>query len=172
MVRRGLRRYHDTSNDIRIASSSARHGVRLSRRGVVPEAAARGSCSPCRHAARREWVYTGRVFGAEEALAGGLVSRVVPPDALMETALALHARSPTTRPRSLWRWPADDVEAPGRRPSDGRAPPRLARYGLEGRSADAPKASPPSSRAPAALSLRPSQDMPPFYPWWSERSFK
>ncbi len=36
-----------------------------------------------------EWVCTGRVFGAEEALAGGLVSRVVPPEELLPTAYAL-----------------------------------------------------------------------------------
>ena len=36
-----------------------------------------------------EWVCTGRVFGADEALAGGLVSRVVPNDKLMEEAMAV-----------------------------------------------------------------------------------
>jgi enoyl-CoA hydratase/carnithine racemase len=36
-----------------------------------------------------EWVATGRVFGAQEALAGGLVSRVVPDDELLGTAREL-----------------------------------------------------------------------------------
>src|SRR5436853_2651091 len=76
--------------DIRIASSSARMGFVFSRRGVVPEACSTWFLPRLVGMQRAaEWVYTGRVFGAEEALAGGLVSRVVPPDALMETALAL-----------------------------------------------------------------------------------
>src|SRR3989441_3710010 len=76
--------------DIRIASSSARMGFVFSRRGVVPEACSTWFLPRLVGMQRAaEWVYTGRVFGAEEALAGGLVSRVVPPEALMETALAL-----------------------------------------------------------------------------------
>src|SRR3989449_11407151 len=76
--------------DIRIASSSARMGFVFSRRGVVPEACSTWFLPRLVGMQRAaEWVYTGRVFGAEEALAGGLVSRVVPPDALMPTARAL-----------------------------------------------------------------------------------
>src|SRR5580765_753721 len=76
--------------DIRIASTSARIGFVFARRGVVPEA-----CStwflprlvgPSQAA---EWVYTGRVFPAEEALAGRLVSRVVPPEQLLPVAREL-----------------------------------------------------------------------------------
>ncbi|HSE03361.1 MAG TPA: enoyl-CoA hydratase-related protein, partial [Methylomirabilota bacterium] len=63
--------------DIRIASTAARFGFVFARRGVVPEAASTWFLprlvGPSQAA---EWVYTGRVFPAEEALAGRLVSRV------------------------------------------------------------------------------------------------
>lgn len=67
--------------DIRLASTAARIGFVFSRRGVVPEAASTWFLprlvGPSQAA---EWVYTGRVFSAEEAQQGRLVSRVVPPD--------------------------------------------------------------------------------------------
>ena len=76
--------------DIRIASSAARIGFVFARRGVVPEACSTWFLPRLVGMQRAaEWVYTGRVFGAEEALAGGLVSRVVEPDALLPTARAL-----------------------------------------------------------------------------------
>ena len=52
---------------------------------------------------------------------------------------------------------------------------RLDSRGMDwtGRSADAREGVAVLPReAPAALHAQPSRDMPPFYPWWSERSFK
>ena len=76
--------------DIRIASTAAKLGFVFTRRGVVPEAASTWFLprlvGPSQAA---EWVLTGRVFSAEEALAGRLVSRVVAPDALLPTARAI-----------------------------------------------------------------------------------
>jgi enoyl-CoA hydratase/carnithine racemase len=93
--------------DIRIASSAARMGFVFARRGVVPEACSTWFLPRLVGISQAaEWVYTGRVFSAEEALAGGLVSRVVEPDALLPTARELAARSPATRPRSRSRWRA------------------------------------------------------------------
>ena len=60
--------------DIRLASDSARIGFVFTRRGVAPEAASSWFLprivGPSRAA---EWLYTGRVFTATEALAAGLV---------------------------------------------------------------------------------------------------
>ena len=68
--------------DIRIASSAARFGFVFARRGIVPEACSSWFLPKVVGISRAaEWLYTGRVFGADEALAGGLVSRVVAPDA-------------------------------------------------------------------------------------------
>ncbi|HEY7252986.1 MAG TPA: crotonase/enoyl-CoA hydratase family protein, partial [Methylomirabilota bacterium] len=76
--------------DIRLASTAARIGFVFSRRGVVPEAASTWFLprlvGPSQAA---EWVYTGRVFSAEEALQGRLVSRVVPPERLLPVAREL-----------------------------------------------------------------------------------
>src|SRR5262249_6130181 len=76
--------------DIRIASEAAKFGFVFSQLGIVPDAAS--SCFLPRIvgiAQALEWCYTGRVFPAQEALAGRLVSKVVPPDQLLPTARAL-----------------------------------------------------------------------------------
>ncbi len=79
--------------DVRIASSEARFGFVFSQRGIVPEAASSYFLPRIVGIAQAlEWCYAGRVFGADEALAGRLVSRVVPPDALIPQARAI-ARS-------------------------------------------------------------------------------
>jgi enoyl-CoA hydratase/carnithine racemase len=79
--------------DVRIASTDARFGFVFSQRGIVPEAASSWFLPRIVGIAQAlDWCYSGRVFGADEALKGGLVSRVVAPGALIETARAI-ARS-------------------------------------------------------------------------------
>ena len=76
--------------DVRLASDAARMGFVFARRGIVMEA-----CSSWflprivgpQQAA--EWVYSGRVFTAQEALTGGLVRSVHAPDDLLPAAHAL-----------------------------------------------------------------------------------
>src|SRR6266571_3443375 len=76
--------------DIRIASENARFGFVFSQRGIVPEAASSWFLPRIVGISQAlEWCYTGRVFPAQEALAGRLVSKVVPPDELLPTARAL-----------------------------------------------------------------------------------
>ncbi|MCO7220157.1 enoyl-CoA hydratase-related protein [Klenkia sp. PcliD-1-E] len=76
--------------DIRIASDTARFGFVFTRRGIVPEAASSWFLPRVVGISQAmEWVATGRVFGAEEALAGRLVSRVVPDGELLDTARGL-----------------------------------------------------------------------------------
>ena len=83
--------------DIRIASAAARFGFVFARRGIVPEACSSWFLPRVVGISQAlEWTYTGRVFSADEALAGRLVSRVVPPDELLPTATRWRARSPTT----------------------------------------------------------------------------
>jgi len=76
--------------DIRIASDAAKFGFVFARRGIVPEACSSWFLPRVVGISQAmEWVATGRGCGPEEALAGGLVSRVVAPDDLLPTARAL-----------------------------------------------------------------------------------
>ncbi|ODU00812.1 MAG: enoyl-CoA hydratase [Pseudonocardia sp. SCN 72-86] len=78
--------------DVRIAAESARFGFVFARRGLVPEAASSWFLPRVVGISRAmEWVATGRVFDAAEALAGGLVSRVVPDADLADTVRTLAA---------------------------------------------------------------------------------
>ena len=73
--------------DIRLASSKARFGFVFSRRGIVPEACSSWFLPRVVGINQAmEWVATGRVFEADEALRGGLVSEVLEPDALLPRA--------------------------------------------------------------------------------------
>src|SRR5487761_2634608 len=78
--------------DIRIASEAARFGFVFSQRGIVPEAASSWFLPRIVGISQAlEWCYTGRVFPAQEALAGRLVSRVLPDAELLPAARALAA---------------------------------------------------------------------------------
>ena len=76
--------------DVRIAAASARFGFVFARRGITPEAASSWFLPRVVGISQAmEWVATGRVFDAEEALRGRLVSRVVPDEDLLPAAYAL-----------------------------------------------------------------------------------
>ena len=161
--------------DIRIASSAARFGFVFARRGIVPEACSSWFLPKVVGISRAaEWLYTGRVFGAEEALAGGLVSRVVPPEELLPAARALareiadntSAVSVALSRQMLWRMAGADhpMEA----------------HKVDSRGIIAMGASPDVAEGVAAFlekraprfPMKASTDMPSFYPWWEERPFK
>jgi enoyl-CoA hydratase/carnithine racemase len=156
--------------DIRLASSTAKLGFVFARRGVVPEACSTWFLPRLVGIAQAaEWAYTGRVFSAEEARAGGLVSRVMAPDALLPAARALareiadhtSAVSVALIRQMLWRMLGAEHPV---------AAHRLDSLGMwyTGRSADAHEGvtSFLEKRRPR-FTGRPSKDMPPFYPWWS-----
>jgi enoyl-CoA hydratase/carnithine racemase len=72
--------------DIRIAGSNARFGFVFSRRGLFPEGGSTWYLPRIVGLARaQEWMLTGRLIPAAEALAAGLVSQVVEPEALLDT---------------------------------------------------------------------------------------
>jgi enoyl-CoA hydratase/carnithine racemase len=76
--------------DIRIAADLARFGFVFARVGIVPEAASSWFLPRVVGISQAmEWVATGRVFDADEALRGRLVSRVVPDAELLPTAYSL-----------------------------------------------------------------------------------
>ena len=79
--------------DVRLASTSARFGFVFSRRGIVPEAASSWFLPRLVGISRAmEWVASGEVFDADEALDGGLVRSVHAPDDLLPAAMALARR--------------------------------------------------------------------------------
>ena len=76
--------------DIRMASDTAKMGFVFTQRGIVPEACSSWFLPRVVGVSQAlEWVSTGRVFSAEEALAGGLVRSVHPADELLGAARAL-----------------------------------------------------------------------------------
>jgi enoyl-CoA hydratase/carnithine racemase len=161
--------------DIRIASSAARFGFVFARRGIVPEACSSWFLPKVVGLQRAaEWLYTGRVFDAAEALAGGLVSRVVPPDELLPAATALareiadntSAVAVALSRQMLWRMAGAD------HPMEAHKVDSRGIYAM-GASPDVAEgiAAFKEKRAPD-FRMKPSTDMPDFYPWWEERPFK
>lgn len=76
--------------DVRMVAAGAKLGFVFTRRGIVPEACSSWFLPRIVGIAQAsEWVLTGRVFGPDEALRGGLVRSVHPGDELLGAARAL-----------------------------------------------------------------------------------
>ena len=158
--------------DIRIAAESARFGFVFTRRGIVPEAASTWFLPRLVGIAQAtEWVITGRLFDAQEALRGGLVSYVVPDDQLLAKARALAAEiventssiSVAAARRMLWHglelsspWYAHAAESHGMR-AMAAAPD-----GHEGVLSFLEK-------RPARFPMSVADDLPDFVPEWPAR---
>lgn len=161
--------------DIRLASSTAKFGFPFTLRGIVPEAASSWFLPRIVGISRAvEWCATGRLFGAEEALTGGLVRQVYEPDDLMPAAVAL-AREIAERAapvsvaltrQMMWRgltmespWDAHSIDSRG--------------IFVRGKSADAKEgvAAFLEKRSPQ-FTDRVSSDMPDYFPWWSSRDYQ
>src|SRR5437868_9836690 len=76
--------------DVRLAADEARIGFVFTRRGIVPEACSSWFLPRLVGISRAmEWTATGRIFSAQEALAGGLVRSVHPGGELLGAAREL-----------------------------------------------------------------------------------
>lgn len=160
--------------DIRMASTSARFGFVFARRGIVPEAGSSWFLSKLVGLPRAlEWCMTGRVFPAEEALAGGLVRSVHEPDDLLPAARALAREiADNTAPVSvaltrqmLWRM------AGAQSPWDAHRLDSRAIY-ARGRAGDAREGVTSFlEKRPPAYPDKVSSDMPDFFPWWAEEKY-
>jgi enoyl-CoA hydratase/carnithine racemase len=76
--------------DVRLAADDARFGFVFVRRGIVPEACSSWFLPRLVGISRAmEWVTTGRVFSAQEALEAGLVRSLHPRGELLDAAYAL-----------------------------------------------------------------------------------
>jgi len=161
--------------DIRIASDQARFGFVFARRGIVPEACSSWFLPRIVRISRAlEWSYSGRVFPASEALAGGLVSEIVTADGLLPRAREIAAEIATqTSPLSvtlirhmMWRMLSAD------HPMEAHKLDSRGVYHL-GRGADAREGVDSFlEKRPPHFTGRVSSDLPEYFPWWDERHFE
>ncbi|NIZ62295.1 enoyl-CoA hydratase [Sedimentitalea sp. CY04] len=157
--------------DIRIASTDARFGFVFARRGIIPEAASTWFLPRLVGMSKAlEWCCSGRVFGAEEALEGGLVRSVhAPEDLLPEAHRIAREIADNTAPVSvaltrqmLWRMAGADHPMRAHR-VDSRA---IAARNASGDSAEGVSSF--FEKRKAEFPNRVSTDMPGFYPWQDE----
>jgi enoyl-CoA hydratase/carnithine racemase len=161
--------------DLRIASERARFGFVFARRGIVPEACSSWFLPRVVGISQAmEWIATGRIFSAEEALAGRLVSRVVPHDELLPAARALAAEiventsavSVALSRQMLWKMLGAD------HPMAAHEIDSQAIYAM-GKSPDGYEGVQSFlEKRPARFAMKVSADLPAFFPWWQERRFR
>lgn len=157
--------------DIKIASSSAKFGFVFTRRGLVPEAGSSWFLTRLVGIGQAlRWCTSGALFGADEALNGGLISEVVEPEDLMlrareiasEIAMETAPVSMALTRQMLWRV--------GAQPHPFAALDLDLALNLElGSTPDVKEAmSAFAEKRKPSFSARPSTDMPPSYPWFEE----
>jgi enoyl-CoA hydratase/carnithine racemase len=160
--------------DIRIAADTAKFGFVFAKRGIVPEAASSWFLPRLVGISQAaEWVYTGRVFAAQEALDGGLVRSIHPGDELLATARAIATEiADNTAPVSvalsrqmMWRMlgAAHPMEAH-----------RVDSRGIQerGRSADSREGVVSFlEKRPAVYPDKVSDGLPAIFPGWSDPEF-
>jgi enoyl-CoA hydratase/carnithine racemase len=159
--------------DIRIAAKGARIGFIFARRGLVPEAGSAWFLPKLVGLSQSlRWCLSGRVFDADEAQRGGLVSEVVEPEKLLERAREI-AREMTAETSAvavaltrqmLWRFAGApdpfDLLAIDKPMSIERGAHADVREGVQAFL---------EKRAPA-FPGKVSEDMPSQYPWWDNSS--
>jgi len=158
--------------DIRIASEGAKKiGFVFDRRGVVPE----GCCTyflPRIIGISRaaELILTGRLFNAREGLEMGFFSRVTAPEELMPTAIRIAREiADNTSPVStalarqmLWKM-LGEVHPMNTHIIESKS------FGHMLASDDAKEGVASFlDKRPPEFTMKPSRDMPAFYPWWEE----
>ena len=161
--------------DIRMASSKARFGFVFARRGITMEACSSWFLPRLVGIQQAtEWVYSGRLFDAEEAHRGGLIRSIHEPDSLLPAARELarefadnaSAVATALNRQMLWRMMAADHPMEAHK-IDSRA------IAYMGQSDDAREGVTSFlEKRPARFSMGPTRDMPDFYPWWDERRFE
>jgi enoyl-CoA hydratase/carnithine racemase len=161
--------------DIRIASTNAKMGFVFARRGIIPEACS-GWFLPRAVGISQaiEWVSTGRIFKAEEALEKGLVSRVVSPEDLLPTARKIAAEiaentsaiSVALARQLMWRMLGAE------HPVESHKVESKIMHWI-GQQADAQEGVTSFlEKREANFKMKVSTDLPGFYPWWEKNESK
>ncbi len=161
--------------DMRLASDNARYGFVFARRGIVPEACSSWFLPRIVGVNQAlEWCMTGRIFDAQQALRGGLIRSVHAQGELIDAARGLareiaantSAVSVAMTRAMLWRLPS------GAHPMDAHKVDSRSIYRLS-KSADSKEGVQSFlEKRPPAFPGRVSADMPDFYPWWEEPTYK
>jgi len=161
--------------DIRIASTTARFGFVFARRGIVPEAASSWFLPRLVGISQAlEWSYSGRVFPAAEALAGGLVRSLHEPAELMSAAGSIAGEicensapvSVALTRQMMWRMLGADHPMKAHR-ADSRA------ILLRGRSDDCREGVESFlEKRPAMFADRVSDGLPDIFPHWVDPEFE
>ena len=161
--------------DIRIASQDAKFGFVFTRRAIAPD----GCCTwflprIVGIGVATEWFMTGKVFPAQEAFEAGLISRIVAQEQLMPTVTRIareiaeqtSAVSVALARQMLWNMLTAD------HPIEAHKIESKCLYFLS-RSEDCKEGVNAflEKRLPRFM-MRPSIDMPDFYPWWEQRKFR
>src|SRR5690606_29316656 len=162
------------ATDIRLAAESARFGFVFTQRGIAPEGAATWFLPRLVGVAQAaEWLYTGRVFGAEEALRGGLVRSVHPDDQLLDVARELAAEIAAAAPlavaltrQMLWRMLGAERPMIARR-ADSRAVHATGKLpdAMEGVMSFLEK-------RPASFTGKVSTELPDIFPEWDPPEYR
>lgn len=159
--------------DIRIAATSARFGFVFARRGLVPEAGSAWFLSKAVGLSQAlRWCLSGSIFGADEALACGLVSELVSPQTLLTHARALALEiAENTSPvaialtrQMLWRF----ADASSFSEVMKVEIPLFAELGAGADVKEGVRAF--LEKRPPNFPGRVSRDMPASYPWWGSRN--
>jgi enoyl-CoA hydratase/carnithine racemase len=160
--------------DFRLASDAAKIGFVFTRRGIVPEACSSWFLPRLVGIAQaQEWVMTGRVFRADEALAGGLVRSVHPAGELLDAARTLAKEiidnsapvSVALARQMMWRMLGASHPMEAHR-VDSRG------IQIRGRSNDVKEGVMSFlEKRPAKFVDRVSSDVPDIFPGWSEPEF-
>ena len=160
--------------DIRLVSDNARVGFVFTRRGIVPEACSSWFLPRLVGISQAmEWVTTGRIFSAQEALDKGLARSMHAPDDLLPAARLLateiaqntSAVSVTLARQLMWRMLGASHPMDAHR-ADSTAMSR------RGRSADAIEGVTAFlEKRPAVFTDSVSKDLPDVFPGWTEPTF-
>ena len=161
--------------DIRISSDNSRFGFVFARRGILSEACSSWFLPRIVGINQAlEWTFSGRVFSADEALKGGLIRSVHTSEDLLtvanqvarEIADNTSAVSVALIRQMMWRMLGED------HPMQAHKVDSLGMY-YTGKSPDAQEGVTSfMEKRPPQFPEKLSTDMPPFFPWWKERSFK
>ena len=157
--------------DMRVAAEEAKIGFPFTRRGVVPEGCSSWFLPRIVGIAKAaEWVYTGRIFTAASEARSGLFNHVVPQSEVLpmamnlaqEIALNTSAVSVTLSKAMLWH-SLSESEPQSSHLIESRC------FYWAGQQKDAQEGAISFlEKRPAEFTMKPSSELPDFYPWWKE----